>query len=71
MPDRKTMQKPHRKIDVGILGATGTVGQQFAALLAGHPWFRLKWLAASERSAGRRYADLPWRLAADYLETDD
>ena len=49
-------------MDVGILGATGIVGQQFAALLAGHPWFRVTWLAASERSAGRRYADLPWRL---------
>jgi aspartate-semialdehyde dehydrogenase len=50
------------KIDVGILGATGTVGQQFIALLAGHPWFRVTWLAASERSAGKRYGDLAWRL---------
>ena len=50
------------KIDVGILGATGTVGQQFIALLDGHPWFRTAWLAASERSAGKRYGDLPWRL---------
>jgi aspartate-semialdehyde dehydrogenase len=50
------------KIDVGILGATGTVGQQFVALLEGHPWFRTTWLAASERSAGKRYGDLPWRL---------
>jgi aspartate-semialdehyde dehydrogenase len=50
------------KIDVGILGATGTVGQQFIALLAGHPWFRVSWLAASERSAGKRYGDLAWRL---------
>jgi aspartate-semialdehyde dehydrogenase len=62
VPDRKTNRKGQSKIDVGILGATGTVGQQFAALLAAHPWFRLTWLAASERSAGRRYADLPWRL---------
>lgn len=52
------------KIEVGILGATGTVGQQFIALLAGHPWFRVTWLAASERSAGKRYGDLPWRLSA-------
>jgi aspartate-semialdehyde dehydrogenase len=52
----------HKKIEVGILGATGTVGQQFAALLANHPWFRLTWLAASERSAGKRYGELPWRL---------
>jgi len=52
------------KIDVGILGATGAVGQQFIALLADHPWFRVSWLAASERSAGKRYGDLPWRLAS-------
>jgi aspartate-semialdehyde dehydrogenase len=52
------------KIDVGILGATGTVGQQFVALLADHPWFRVAWLAASERSAGKRYGDLAWRLPA-------
>ncbi|MFZ0639801.1 MAG: aspartate-semialdehyde dehydrogenase [Candidatus Acidiferrales bacterium] len=52
------------KIEVGILGATGVVGQHFVALLANHPWFRLTWLAASERSAGKRYGDLPWRLAA-------
>ncbi|MHB8524831.1 MAG: aspartate-semialdehyde dehydrogenase [Candidatus Acidiferrales bacterium] len=49
-------------IEVGILGATGTVGQQFAALLANHPWFRVTWLAASDRSAGKRYDELPWRL---------
>ncbi|MGH7836624.1 MAG: aspartate-semialdehyde dehydrogenase, partial [Candidatus Binataceae bacterium] len=47
-----------------MLGATGAVGQQFVALLAGHPWFRLAWLAASERSAGKKYGDLPWRLPA-------
>jgi aspartate-semialdehyde dehydrogenase len=52
----------NKKIDVGILGATGTVGQQFVALLADHPWFRVSWLAASERSAGQRYGDLAWRL---------
>ena len=50
------------KIEVGILGATGVVGQQFVALLANHCWFRMTWLAASERSAGKRYGDLPWRL---------
>jgi aspartate-semialdehyde dehydrogenase len=53
------------RIDVGVLGATGMVGQQFVAQLAGHPWFRLTWLGASERSAGQRYADAaPWRLPA-------
>ena len=53
-----------QRIDVGILGATGVVGQQFIAMLADHPWFRVAWLAASERSAGRRYGDIGWRLAA-------
>jgi len=51
------------QIDVGILGATGVVGQQLVAMLEHHPWFRIAWLGASERSAGKRYGDLPWRLA--------
>ena len=51
-------------IEVGVLGATGMVGQQFIARLARHPWFKVTWLAASERSEGKRYADAaPWRLA--------
>jgi len=51
------------RIEVGVLGATGMVGQQFVNQLAGHPWFELAWLAASERSEGKRYADAaPWRL---------
>jgi aspartate-semialdehyde dehydrogenase len=45
------------KIPVGILGATGTVGQRFIQLLADHPWFEVTALAASDRSAGQRYAD--------------
>ena len=50
-------------IEVGVLGATGMVGQQFALQLANHPWFSLTWLAASERSEGRSYRDAaPWRL---------
>ena len=53
-----------RQIDVGILGATGMVGQQFVRLLAGHPWFKTAWLAASERSEGRSYREaMKWRLA--------
>lgn len=52
-----------QRTDVGILGATGVVGQHFVALLKDHPWFRLTWVAASERSAGKRYGDMPWRLA--------
>jgi aspartate-semialdehyde dehydrogenase len=52
-----------RKIAVGVLGATGMVGQQFVLQLANHPWFELTWLGASERSAGQRYGDAaPWRL---------
>ena len=43
------------KIRVGILGATGMVGQHFAQLLQGHPWFELTALAASDRSEGRPY----------------
>ena len=53
------------RIDVGVLGATGMVGQQFVARLAGHPWFDVRWLAASERSLGKSYAEAaPWRLAS-------
>ena len=57
------------KIDVGVLGATGMVGQQFMARLANHPWFNLKWLAASERSEGKKYTDAAqWRLASPMPE---
>ena len=53
------------RIDVGILGATGMVGQQFMSRLANHPWFNVSWLAASERSEGKTYSEAaPWRLAA-------
>jgi aspartate-semialdehyde dehydrogenase len=51
-------------IEVGVLGATGMVGQQFVSRLARHPWFRLTWLAASERSEGRPYRSVaPWKLS--------
>jgi aspartate-semialdehyde dehydrogenase len=51
------------KIPVGVLGATGTVGQRFVERLAGHPWFVVTALAASERSAGRPYGEAArWRL---------
>jgi aspartate-semialdehyde dehydrogenase len=46
------------KTAVGILGATGSVGQKFIKLLENHPWFEVRALAASERSAGRRYEDI-------------
>jgi aspartate-semialdehyde dehydrogenase len=52
-------------IPVGILGATGMVGQQFIALLADHPWFRVEWLGASQRSEGKAFRDAAaWRLAS-------
>ncbi len=57
------------KIRVGVLGATGAVGQRFVQLLEGHPWFELTVLAASERSAGKRYADAcHWILQGDMPE---
>ncbi len=46
-----------RKIKVGILGATGMVGQRFVTLLADHPWFEIAALAASARSAGKTYEE--------------
>ena len=48
---------PSQKRRVAILGATGAVGQAFIRLLADHPWFEIAALAASERSAGKRYAE--------------
>jgi len=52
------------KIPVGILGATGSVGQKFIELLADHPWFKIKELAASESSAGKNYEDaVEWFLS--------
>ncbi len=45
------------RIPVGVLGATGAVGQRFISLLADHPWFEITDLLASERSAGKRYGD--------------
>src|ERR1700712_1383054 len=49
--------------NVGILGATGAVGQRFIQLLENHPWFNITWLAASDRSAGKTYAEAcSWRL---------
>ncbi len=52
-----------KKIPVGILGATGMVGQRFIQLLEHHPWFEISWLAASERSAGLNYGEAAkWKL---------
>ncbi|QYZ78368.1 aspartate-semialdehyde dehydrogenase [Methanofollis formosanus] len=56
-------------ITVGVLGATGAVGQRFVQLLADHPWFDLGVLTASERSAGKKYRDaVNWRLDVPFPE---
>ena len=57
--------KLKEKIPVGILGATGSVGQKFIELLSNHPWFEIKELAASELSAGKKYKDaVEWFLTS-------
>jgi aspartate-semialdehyde dehydrogenase len=56
----KAMQN---KYPIGILGATGMVGQRFIQLLENHPWFEVTWLAASDRSSGKSYGEAAqWRL---------
>jgi aspartate-semialdehyde dehydrogenase len=56
-------------INVGVLGATGAVGQRFIELLADHPWFNLTALAASDRSAGKPYGKVVnWRLDTPFPE---
>ena len=58
------------KIEVGILGATGMVGQQFVEFLEGHPWFQVKWLGASDRSMGKKYREAAgWRLGGTMPES--
>jgi aspartate-semialdehyde dehydrogenase len=53
----------NKKIPIGILGATGVVGQRFIQMLEHHPWFEVAWLAASDRSEGKIYEDAArWRL---------
>jgi aspartate-semialdehyde dehydrogenase len=46
-----------KKFKVGILGATGMVGQKYISLLENHPWFKVVYLAASKNSAGLTYAE--------------
>jgi aspartate-semialdehyde dehydrogenase len=54
------MQAKH---NIGILGATGMVGQRFIQLLENHPWFHITWLAASDRSSGKPYGEaVRWKL---------
>jgi aspartate-semialdehyde dehydrogenase len=58
------------RIPVGILGATGVVGQRFLQLLENHPWFEPAWLAASDRSAGLPYEEaVRWRLRTSIPES--
>jgi aspartate-semialdehyde dehydrogenase len=53
----------NNKLPIGILGATGVVGQRFIQMLEHHPWFEVAWLAASDRSEGKVYAEAArWRL---------
>lgn len=57
-------------IKVGVLGATGAVGQRFVQLLEGHPWFELTTLTASDRSAGKLYRDVVnWRLDVPFPDS--
>lgn len=67
------MAQSNQKIPVGVLGATGTVGQRFVQLLDGHPWFEVVAVTGSERTAGRLYGEwvnwmmptpMPQRVAA-------
>ena len=54
------MQTRHK---IGILGATGVIGQRFIQLLEGHPWFEITWLAASDKSSGKTYGEaVRWKL---------
>jgi aspartate-semialdehyde dehydrogenase len=54
------------RIPVGVLGATGMVGQEFVSFLRDHPWFDLTWLGASDRSAGKPYREATtWRLGGE------
>ncbi|MGH9610868.1 MAG: aspartate-semialdehyde dehydrogenase, partial [Bryobacteraceae bacterium] len=52
-----------KPIEVGVLGGTGMVGQHFIRFLEGHPWFKLTWLGASDRSAGKKLRQATaWKL---------
>lgn len=60
-----------KKIRVGVLGATGTVGQRFIQLLENHPWFELVEVAASEKSAGKTYCETMkgrWKISSEIPE---
>ncbi len=62
-----TMKAPQKRHRVAVLGATGAVGQAFIRLLADHPWFELAEVAASERSAGKPYAEAARWIGSDEI----
>ena len=64
------MRELEKKLRVGILGGTGMVGQRFVVLLENHPWFQVTTIAASSRSAGKRYEDAVsdrWKLEGESI----
>ena len=64
------MYNPGSKIAVGVLGATGSVGQKFIQLLEKHPWFEVTEVVASERSAGKKYSEAAnWFLPGEIPDT--
>src|ERR1044071_1999617 len=64
--DRREIIKMSKKYRVGILGATGMVGQRFIQLLEDHPQFEVTAVAASDRSQGKAYGDAcSWRLSGE------
>jgi len=61
----------YRKLKVGVIGATGMVGQNYLRLLSDHPWFEVVYLAASPNSAGKKYTDAVagrWHMKSDIPE---
>ena len=58
------------RIKVAVLGATGLVGQRFIQILSKHPWFEVAYLAASERSVGRKYRDVTKWIVENNLPED-
>jgi len=59
------------KLKVGVIGATGMVGQNYLRLLSNHPWFKVTYLAASPNSAGKKYSDAVagrWHMKSDIPE---
>ncbi|MFV0241202.1 MAG: NAD-dependent epimerase/dehydratase family protein, partial [Lacrimispora sphenoides] len=61
-----------KRLRVGVLGATGMVGQRFISLLENHPWYEVVTVAASPRSAGRTYEEAVggrWKMTTPMPET--